>query len=93
MDPLLPGYRTLDVEVVPHEGEIGPDTEVRLELLMPEHDHGKSFYEDSEALGEGRYRFENVLLGMHGKWEFHLIIGRSGYGEELARFSVEVPAP
>lgn len=77
MKPLLPGYRTLDLRLEAHDGTIPPDTKVSLELIMLDHDMGKNLNEP-KLVGEGHYRFENVLLGMPGHWKLRLTVQRPG---------------
>lgn len=91
MSPLLPGYRTLDTTLEAHEGQIGPDTKVALELVMKEHDMGQNVTEGKYA-GDGHFRFENILIGMPGTWDFRLSITRPGEPKpEVISWPVTVP--
>lgn len=90
MNPLAPGYRTLNVTLEWHEGTLPADTQVTLELIMKTHDMGKNLTVGT-AQGIGRYRFENVLIGMPGIWEFRLNIARPGAQPDTVKLGVEVP--
>lgn len=90
MSPLLPGYHTVDVQVNPHDGELEPEAKVSLELVMLTHDMGKNVTA-GQNLGDGKYRFENVLVGMQGEWYFILHVDRPGRAVEDIKLDVTVP--
>ncbi len=90
MSPLAPGYRNLEVAVRPHEGALPGDTKLTLELVAKTHDMGKNVT-DGKNLGDGRYRFENVLIGMPGPWNFILEIAPPGAKADRITWEITVP--
>jgi copper transport protein len=90
MSPLLPGYRTVDVELEAHEGTLEPETRVTLELIHTAHDMGKNVTE-GKRLADGTYRFEQVLVGMPGDWLFVLHVDRPGRPLDDVKLDVTVP--
>lgn len=89
MRPLQPGYRTLDVRLGTHEGAVVENLKTTLELV---HARAEAKHvTQGKYLGEGRFRFENVLLSMPGEWEFRLIVQPPGKDPETIRLQVEVP--
>jgi copper transport protein len=92
MSPLLPGYRTVDTVIESHEGSpMAPDTRVELELVLQEHDMGHNVTE-GKFLGDGKYRFDNVLVGMPGHWDFIVRVAPPGGAKtEEIKYTVTVP--
>lgn len=91
MKPLLPGYRNLDVTIETHDGStITAETKVTLELIMLEHPMGPQVVE-GKFLGDGKFRFENVLIGMPGKWQMKLNIAQPGKQPETIPIDIQVP--
>jgi copper transport protein len=90
MAPLSPGYHTLDVTIEPHDGSVGPDSQVTLELIMQTHDMGKNVT-TGKYVGDGHFRFEQVLIGMAGPWEFRLTVTQPNAEPDLLTITVDVP--
>lgn len=91
MEPLAPGYRTADITVGSHDGEVTAETKVTLELVMLEHPMGKNV-NVGKFLGNGLFRFEHVLIGMPGRWEFKVTVEMPGHPAESFTFEEVVPA-
>ncbi|MDF2627781.1 MAG: copper resistance protein CopC [Symbiobacteriaceae bacterium] len=92
MDPLAPGYRVLNVVLGEHDGTPLPDaTKVGLTVTMINQDVGKQTI-TGRSLGEGKYQFDNVLIGMPGTWLFELQVQEPGAAEpRKVKLDFEVP--
>jgi hypothetical protein len=47
----------------------------RIDATMPEHGHGMNYRPTVEALGDGRYRANGLLLHMPGRWQLSFTVG------------------
>lgn len=93
MNPLAPGYRLLTVRLGEHDGTPLPDaTRVDLTVTRLNQDVGRQAM-TGKHLGEGRYQFDNVLIGMPGTWLFELQVLEPGASEpKQVKLEFEVPA-
>ena len=58
--------------------------QLRIDAVMPEHNHGMNYRPSTTALGDGRFRAEGLLLHMPGTWEFSFDV-RGTPGNEVLR--------
>ncbi|MFO7179224.1 MAG: FixH family protein [Pseudomonadota bacterium] len=63
--------------------------ELHMEPFMPSHGHGSARLPLVTPLGEGSYRFDDVVLSMPGIWELHTTIGGPIEDSVAPRFEVE----
>ncbi|MCU0970178.1 MAG: hypothetical protein MUF03_15455 [Rubrivivax sp.] len=55
-----------------------------VDAVMPEHRHGMNYRPSLQALGDGRWRAEGLLLHMPGRWELRFDVADGDSRERLA---------
>ena len=70
-------------------GEPVDDLELVMTPFMPAHGHGNSQEPSLTPLGDGSYRFDDVLLSMAGLWEFRTTVSGPMVDYFAPRFEVE----
>lgn len=70
-------------------GEPVDDLELVMTPFMPAHGHGTSQEPSVTPLGNGRYRFDDVLLSMPGLWELRTTVSGPMTDFFAPRFEVE----
>jgi len=79
----------LDVVVCPKPGASAP-LALRVDADMPAHRHGMNYRPTVQALGQGRWRADGLLLHMPGRWRFVFELSADGRIERLER-ELDVP--
>src|SRR5262249_30288616 len=73
---------TLDLALCAKSG--GMPQHVQVDAWMPAHRHGMNYAPSVQALPDGRYRAEGLLLHMPGRWEFQFKLSADGRTDRLA---------
>ena len=73
---------TLDLALCAKAGAL--PQRVQVDAWMPAHRHGMNYAPSVQALPEGRYRAEGLLLHMPGRWEFQFELSADGRTDRLA---------
>ena len=78
------------VRLLPASGEWDfPGVSLAVDARMPQHRHGMRVEPRVEALGEGRFRVDGLVLHMPGRWELYFDVTR-GALTERAQDAVEL---
>ncbi|MHC4948165.1 MAG: hypothetical protein ACYTG1_07875 [Planctomycetota bacterium] len=72
-EPFAIVTRVLDAEGRPATG-----VSLEVDASMPEHRHGLNRRPDVQALGQGSFEVDGVLLHMPGRWELYFDVVRDG---------------
>lgn len=70
-------------------GEPLDDLELEMAPFMPAHGHGSSQEPALTPLGDGRYRFDDVVLTMPGLWELRTTVAGPITDSFAPRFEVD----
>jgi hypothetical protein len=73
---------TLDLALCAKAGDL--PQRVQVDAWMPAHRHGMNYAPSVQALPEGRYRAEGLLLHMPGRGEFQFELSADGRTDRLA---------
>lgn len=79
----------LDIVVCPAAGAVMPQA-LKVDADMPAHRHGMNYRPTVQALGDGRFRAEGLLLHMPGRWRFTFDIDADGRALRL-QHALDVP--
>lgn len=69
----LAQFFALDFAVCARDG--GRVEAPRVDATMPQHGHGMNYRPAVEALGDGRFRANGMLLHMPGRWQLSFTVG------------------
>jgi hypothetical protein len=69
----LAQFFALDFAVCARDG--GRVEAPRVDATMPQHGHGMNYRPTVEALGDGRFRADGMLLHMPGRWQLSFTVG------------------
>jgi hypothetical protein len=79
----------LDIVVCPAAGAAMPQA-LKVDADMPAHRHGMNYRPTVQALGDGRFRADGLLLHMPGRWRFTFELGTDGRVQRL-QHELDVP--
>lgn len=79
----------LDIVVCPLAGATMPRA-LKVDADMPAHRHGMNYRPTVQALGDGRFRAEGLLLHMPGRWRFTFDLDSDGHTQRL-QHELDVP--
>jgi len=84
------GTNTIELEVTQVDTGAGvSDLKLALVPFMPAMGHGSGFTPRSSVLGDGRYRFDDVVLNMPGLWELRTTVEEPASDEATFRFDIK----
>lgn len=72
----------MDIVVCAKPGAPAPQG-LRLDAVMPEHNHGMNYKPGVVALGKGRYNADGLMLHMPGRWDFVFDVQTGGASERV----------
>ena len=89
-DPIpLNDLLAFDVVVTEQGKPVDAEVTLLVDAAMPGHGHGMNTVPKAEALGDGRFRAEGLMLHMAGYWEVYFDVTRDGVTER-AQFNLEL---
>jgi len=86
------GPRVLTVTVKDASGQPVTGAEVTMRTQSLEMDHGISSY-TAKMTKAGVYVASDVSLGMSGKWQVEVVIGRANIGRTIFTFDISLKGP
>jgi hypothetical protein len=89
--PPVRGANTIELRVVDGRGAPLDGLAITVTPFMVAHGHASRAAGPATALGDGRYRVDDVMLGMAGDWTLRIAMtGAGGESRDDATLSVEV---